>query len=65
MDATDGCAIKVCEGLQDTVKDTAISLRFTTDDCDLYSFWVAGTDGKSRGYTAGGGPGLDPSGIDR
>lgn len=65
VDATDGCAIKVCEGLQDIVKDTAISLRFTTDDCDLYSFWVAGTDGKSRGYTAGGGPGLDPSGIDR
>lgn len=63
--AADGCAIKVRDGLESIIKDKAISLRFTADDCDIYSFWVAGADGKSRGYTAGGGPGLDQSGTDK
>jgi hypothetical protein len=31
----------------------------------LYSFWISPwLSGASRGYTAGGGPGLDPKGID-
>lgn len=42
-----------------------ISLRFYLTNGDLYSFWLSPSDnGKSGGYTAGGGPGLDKSGID-
>lgn len=42
-----------------------IRLRFTMRDGDLYSFWVSAWEsGESRGYTAGGGPGLSPTGID-
>ena len=65
LNAADKCSIKVTEGLQDVVKNKSVSLRFTADDCDIYSFWVSDADGKSRGYTAGGGPGLDVSGIDK
>ena len=32
---------------------------------ELYSFWLSKSrDGHSGGYTAGGGPGLNPKGID-
>lgn len=42
-----------------------IKLRFTMTDGDLYAFWISPwRSGESRGYTAGGGPGLSPSGID-
>lgn len=42
-----------------------IRLRFYLTDGDLYSFWIADkASGESRGYTAGGGPGLNKSGID-
>lgn len=42
-----------------------VRLRFTMTDGDLYSFWISPWEtGESRGYTAGGGPGLSPSGID-
>lgn len=42
-----------------------IRLKFYLTDGDLYSFWISpwGT-GESRGYTSGGGPGLNVSGID-
>lgn len=62
---SDDCAIKVCDGLAETIKNKAISIRFTATDCDIYSFWIGDADGKSRGYTAGGGPGLNSSGIDQ
>lgn len=60
----DGCAIKVMGGIADIVKDKAVSLRFTANDCDIYSFWVGDEAGHSKGYTAGGGPGLNASGKD-
>lgn len=42
-----------------------ISLRFYLTNGDLYSFWLSSSEsGKSGGYTAGGGPGLDKCGID-
>lgn len=42
-----------------------IRLRFTMTDGDLYAFWISPWEsGESRGYTAGGGPGLSPTGID-
>lgn len=65
LQPSDNCAIKVCDGLAETIKNKAISLRFTASDCDIYSFWIGDTNGKSRGYTAGGGPGLSPTGIDQ
>lgn len=43
-----------------------VRLKFSLTDGDLYSFWISPwTTGESRGYTAGGGPGLNPSGIDQ
>lgn len=42
-----------------------VRLRFTMTDGDLYSFWISPwKSGESRGYTAGGGPGLSPTGQD-
>lgn len=39
--------------------------RFYVTDGDLYAFWVSPwKTGESRGYLGGGGPGLNPSGID-
>lgn len=43
-----------------------IRLKFYLTNGDLYSFWISPwTSGESRGYTAGGGPGLSASGIDK
>lgn len=43
-----------------------VRFRFTLMDGDLYSFWVSPwSTGESRGYLAGGGPGMHPSGWDR
>lgn len=43
----------------------AVRIKFYVTDGDLYAFWVSKWDtGESRGYTAGGGPGLNPSGVD-
>lgn len=45
--------------------DQVIRLRFYLIDSDLYSFWISDKEtGESHGYTAGGGPGLNQSGID-
>lgn len=42
-----------------------IRIRFYLTNGDLYSFWLSPwKTGESRGYTAGGGPGLSASGID-
>lgn len=65
VSAQDNYAIKVFSGLEGVVKDRAVSIRFTAADCDLYSFWCGDAEGHSRGYTAGGGPGLHNSGIDK
>lgn len=47
------------------LKGKTVKFRFHLDDGELYSFWVSPwKTGESRGYTAGGGPGLCPSGID-
>ena len=43
-----------------------VRLKFYLKDGDLYSFWISPWEtGESRGYTAGGGPGLSPAGIDK
>ena len=42
-----------------------IRVRFYLKDAELYSFWFSpSVNGESRGYTAGGGPGLDKTGKD-
>jgi hypothetical protein len=48
-----------------TIKDKKIKVKFYLTDGDLYSFWISPyTTGESQGYTAGGGPGLNATGID-
>lgn len=43
-----------------------ISMKFYIDNGSLYAFWTSPwTTGESGGYTAGGGPGLAASGMDR
>lgn len=42
-----------------------VHFRFLLTRGALYSFWVSpSTTGESRGYTAGGGPELSPTGVD-
>lgn len=42
-----------------------VYFKFYLGKGDLYAFWVSPWEtGESRGYTAGGGPGLNESGID-
>jgi hypothetical protein len=55
------------KGMKDlnNLKGKPVKFRFYLDDGEIYSFWVSPWEtGESRGYTAGGGPGLSPSGID-
>lgn len=48
-----------------TLANKPVRMKFYLRDGDLYSFWVSPWEsGESRGYTAGGGPGLSPTGID-
>lgn len=48
------------------LKGRNIRLKFYLTDGDLYSFWISPWEsGESRGYTAGGGPGLSATGIDQ
>lgn len=43
-----------------------IRLKFYLTNGDLYAFWISPWDsGESRGYTAGGGPGLAINGVDQ
>lgn len=50
-----------------SLKGKPVRLRFNlTKGAELYSFWISPwSTGESRGYTAGGGPGLSPTGIDQ
>jgi hypothetical protein len=49
-----------------SLKGQTIRLKFYVTNGDLYSFWISPwKSGESRGYTAGGGPGLSPDGIDK
>lgn len=42
-----------------------IRVKFYLTNGDLYAFWISPWEtGESRGYTAGGGPGLHASGVD-
>lgn len=42
-----------------------VRFRFEMESGELYSFWVSPwKTGESRGFLGGGGPGLNPSGID-
>lgn len=44
----------------------AVRLKFYITNGDLYSFWISPWEsGESRGYTAGGGPGLSADGVDK
>ena len=47
------------------LKGRTIRAKFYLTRGDLYAFWVSPWEsGESRGYTGGGGPGLNASGID-
>ncbi len=48
------------------LRNKEIKVKFYLNNGDLYSFWVSKwITGESNGYTAGGGPGLNASGIDK
>lgn len=48
-----------------TLQGKNIRVKFYLKEGDLYAFWISPWEtGESRGYTAGGGPGLDASGVD-
>lgn len=48
-----------------SLRGRTVVFRFVMTEGELYSFWVSPWEtGESRGYTAGGGPGLSPTGID-
>ena len=48
------------------LSNQTIRIKFYLTNGDLYAFWVSPWEsGESRGYTAGGGPGLHQSGIDK
>lgn len=47
------------------LKGKAIRAKFYVTEGNLYSFWISPYEtGESAGYTAGGGSGLNPKGID-
>ena len=47
------------------LKNKSVKVKFYLKNGDLYSFWVSKwKTGESRGYTAGGGLGLNAAGID-
>lgn len=49
-----------------SLKGQKIKVRFYLTDGDLYAFWISPeSTGESQGYTAGGGPNLNKSGIDK
>lgn len=64
----DGCKIMVSwKEYSDlrSLNGRNLKIKFQLEDADLYSFWISQTeDGKSSGYTAGGGPSLGKYGID-
>ena len=49
-----------------SLKGKIIRAKFYLTNGDLYAFWISPwQSGESRGYTAGGGPGLNACGVDR
>lgn len=47
------------------LKGKTLRVKFYMTDGDLYAFWISQfEDGRSYGYTAGGGPGLSRYGMD-
>lgn len=49
----------------ESLEGRKIKVRFHLEDGDLYAFWISRfEDGRSYGYTAGGGPGLNKYGLD-
>lgn len=48
-----------------SLRDKPVKFKFYISNGSIYSFWVSPwKTGESRGYTAGGGAGLSPSGMD-
>ena len=48
------------------LKNKPVKIRFYLNNGDLFSFWISSwKSGESNGFTAGGGPGLNPSGVDK
>lgn len=48
------------------LKGKNIKIKFYVDSGELFSFWISpAVTGESQGYTSGGGPGLNASGIDK
>lgn len=49
-----------------SVAGQPLRIKFYLTGGDLYAFWISPWEtGESGGYTAGGGPGLNPQGIDQ
>lgn len=49
-----------------SLKDKQIKVKFYMDNGEIFAFWISpSASGESMGYTAGGGPGLNISGIDK
>ena len=46
------------------LKGSTIRAKFYLTRGDLYAFWISPWESESRGYTGGGGPGLNASGVD-
>lgn len=48
-----------------SLKNIPVQFKFYLSKGEMYSFWVSPWEtGESRGYTAGGGPKLNPLGVD-
>ncbi len=49
-----------------SLKDKQLKVKFYIDNGEIFAFWISpSANGESMGYTAGGGPGLNISGIDK
>lgn len=49
-----------------SLKDKQIKVKFYVDNGEIFAFWISPSiNGESMGYTAGGGPGLNITGIDK
>lgn len=62
-----GTKIKIAwkDNTQVKVSTDKVRIKFYLTNASMYAFWVSGYEsGESGGYTAGGGPGLHPSGKD-
>lgn len=66
IDSTKQQVIWKSTGDVSVLSGKVVRLKFYLTNGDLYSFWVSPwSSGESRGYTAGGGPGLSVDGIDK